>query len=406
MTIFFKAVLTVIVDEITKQIARAKEADKSYLSFTRNTDISDAKCGHLDAFLSKIAKVENDKTDAKSRETIENLILDCLDSFKTVRVNKEGETYPEGTSEHTLKCLASSLPFVYHNLEQLQLVNTHYDNDALSQFRYYVALYHTKKIVEERLSRVITKRLGIGLDFIQSQEKIVQEALSACTGYMSLLEALARNSLSIIEEAATSKYTYEGLRAKTVLYFISTLRTQLNALSDTHYTTTMFFDLNNSILEVCLMTAEGEISKSHPERTARVRSASMESNASHTSTARVVAREYEPDDLGEVLELDAAPDLPQQSPAAEPALERSVSITAKDSAPPENASSPTQSTHFMLTKLGQDAQTPTASVESKKQAAPVPEVLTAEPATLSIKKRKALAAQQAREGATSSTFSA
>ena len=183
-------------------------------------------------------------------------------------------------------------------------------------------------------------------------------------------------------------------------------------LSEKYYKTTLIFDLDITILEDCLMLADREIRKSHISAPGRVRSASIDSNASHASTTRVNVRGHEPDDL-DTLELEAAADVQQvQEEDDEPVLERSVSLTAKESAPPPDVSSPTQSTQLIFAKLGQDAPALAASGESKKQAAPAPEVLTAAPAsasaTLSKKQKRELAAQQAREreGVASTTFSA
>lgn len=254
MTVFLEVAKTVIRDTIETIIRESKAANKSFLSRLRDTQLSEAKCARLESILEPLKTIRDGENDEATLIELQTLIAGCIED---VKAESSASSHKEGTTEVQLRGLLTALPSICLKLESLPLINTPYDTDALSHFRYFMALYYAKKIVRENAPSFKPDQwLDSGRSFGPEQDQLVQKALTQCTHYIETLDGIAAECPRKISAINETDFSFRDIRIMQVHYHIHSLRAAHAALKARYTYTTSVFSLDADILEESLKGVE------------------------------------------------------------------------------------------------------------------------------------------------------
>ncbi|WED43720.1 hypothetical protein [Legionella cardiaca] len=259
-TIFLDLVKKFLVDKINSYKNRSSASDFSTsnellrLFKLGSTELSESRQALTEHLLLKLHQVTGRGCDLESCHLLKSLIAECMKTASNLK------NYTKGRFEQTLTEAMLLIQNIYDKLEEIQLLDVSHNDDPLNQFRYYMALYFSKKVVETLPPSYLPIQLTPASSLVAQKEKLILQTLKECAFHLEVLNK--------------GPSDYHQNRRKRVLDHIEQLRRTIIATCEKHSIKSLpvsisFFSIanvnmpslgSNDFLLTCLLKAEKKIS--------------------------------------------------------------------------------------------------------------------------------------------------
>jgi hypothetical protein len=231
MTIFLEIAKQFLTSEITTIIQASEGADQSLMNSAfglmglgRNTDLSTAKrqlLGGLQRSINEFS--DSDKGDKETCQALIDLILKYLDDISTTSQEKN---YKLGFSGEAIQNLEPLLRSIFKKCKDYWLLDFAHDTDPMNVFRYYVALYSTKKIIQSHHPSFVSyvmdnPQVSVAPLIASEKERLIAQALSDCLSRINRLDKwgkdfneakqqVVRDDIERLQRANAALYARQG----------------------------------------------------------------------------------------------------------------------------------------------------------------------------------------------------